>query len=162
MLSDVGATLQILRLIGEEYPCEEDRPTRIEDCIVSLDSASWYGAICASSLEDNNEALELWQHFRRVALHARELATRVEGLPPEEAYLVGLLCELGRLPEVLGWDAHTSSYLSEHETAGILLADYWRLPPYLLAAIRALEGTAGRTGWRRACAGLMRNQQRFA
>ncbi len=145
VLADVGATLQILRLIGEEYPCEEDRPTRIADCLVSLDSQSWYAAICGASLANNKEALELWQHFRRVALHARELAAQAGGLSPDEAYLVGLLCELGRLPEVLGWDTYTS--IAEHETAGILLADYWRLPAYLLAAIREQQHAAPCSRW---------------
>jgi len=50
ILSDAGATLQILRLIGEEYPDEEGRPTRIEDCIVSLNVERWYDVLCASGM----------------------------------------------------------------------------------------------------------------
>jgi hypothetical protein len=36
VLSDLGATLQILRLAGREHACAEFRPSRIEDCIVDL------------------------------------------------------------------------------------------------------------------------------
>ncbi|WP_241654301.1 HDOD domain-containing protein [Granulicella sibirica] len=135
ILSDAGATLQVLRLIGEEYPEEEGRPTRIEDCIVSLNSERWYEAICASSIPQDSEVLMAWQHCRRVAQCAKELAQCVEGFSPEEAYVVGLLYELGRFPHLLGWNRSGDSS-REHRALGVMLADYWHLPGYLLSAIQ--------------------------
>jgi HD-like signal output (HDOD) protein len=135
ILSDPGATLQILRLVGEEYPTEEDRPTRIEDCLASLNMELWYEAICASSISPNPQVLAHWQHARRVAQCARELAKCVEGLAPEEAYLIGLLCEVGKLPKLLGWHTYAESN-TEQDALGIMLADYWHLPSYLHKAIQ--------------------------
>jgi HD-like signal output (HDOD) protein len=135
ILSDAGATLQILRLIGEEYLEEEGRPTRIEDCIVSLNTDRWYQAVCASTIPHNSQVLAEWQHSRRVAQCARELARCVDGFSPEEAYVIGLLCELGKFPHLLGWN-HTGASLHEHRALGVMLADYWHLPSFLLSAIR--------------------------
>jgi HD-like signal output (HDOD) protein len=146
ILSDAGATLQILRLIGEEYPFEEDRPTRIEDCIASLNMAHCYDAVCASSIPHNSGIIEQWQHFRRVAQCARELAKCVEGVSPEEAYLVGLLYELGKLPRLLGWKA-TGDSSSERKALAVMLADYWHLPAYVLTAIREQQEAVSSSRW---------------
>ena len=144
ILSDVGATLQILRLVGEDYPNEEDRPTRIEDCIVSLGRERWYDVVCASGMLHGGPLLTEWQRCRRVAEHARELARCIDGFAPEQAYLVGLLYELGKFPTLLGWN-QTGKCLAEpngRESAeeccalSIMLAQYWHLPKYLLAAIQ--------------------------
>ena len=135
ILSDAGATLQILRLIGEEYANEEDRPTRIEDCLASLNMRHCYDAICASSISHESGVLAEWQHFRRVAQCARELARCVDGFSPEEAYLVGLLSEVGKFPRLLGWNTAGDSS-REQQALGVMLADYWHLPAYLLDAIR--------------------------
>jgi HD-like signal output (HDOD) protein len=135
ILSDPGATLQILRLIGEEYPTGEDRPTRMEDCLASLNMEHWYDAICASSMSPNSQVLAQWQHARRVAQCARELAMCVDGMAPEEAYLIGLLCEVGKLPQLLGWNSCGDS-VTEQDAFALMLADYWHLPAYLLRAIQ--------------------------
>ena len=37
VLSDVGATIQILRLVGREYEFATEHPCRMGDCIASLD-----------------------------------------------------------------------------------------------------------------------------
>src|ERR1035438_6448233 len=43
ILSDVGATIQILRLIGGGYDFDEERPRRMGDCLASLDFDTWFG-----------------------------------------------------------------------------------------------------------------------
>jgi HD-like signal output (HDOD) protein len=146
ILSDPGATLQILRLIGEEYPQEEDRPTRIEDCIASLNMARCYDVVCASTIPHNSGVLEQWQHFRRVAQCAKELAKCVEGFSPEEAYLVGLLYEVGKLPRLLGWKSAGDSS-NECRALALMLADYWHLPAYLLGAIRERQEAVTLSKW---------------
>ncbi len=144
ILADAGATLQVLRLIGEEYPGEDERPTRIEDCIVSLNRERWYEVVCASGTSHSAPLLAEWQHCRRIAECARELAQCMEGFQPEQAYLVGLLCRLGKFPRLLGWrpvgdltrigtpDAHRG----EDHAVSLMLAEYWHLPAYLLSALR--------------------------
>ncbi len=144
ILADAGATLQVLRLIGEEYPHEDDRPTRIEDCIVSLNRERWYEVVCAAGTSHSAPLLAEWKHCRRVAECARELARCMEAFQPEEAYLVGLLCRMGKFPRLLGWrpvgdlarvnvgDAH----FGEDHAVSLMLAEYWNLPTYLLSALR--------------------------
>ena len=144
ILADAGATLQVLRLIGEEYPNDEERPTRIEDCIVSLPCERWYEVVCAAGTSHSASLLAEWQHCRRIAECARELARSMDGFQPEQAYLVGLLFRLGRFPRLLGWrpsgdlarvslaDAH----LGEDHAVSLMLAEYWNLPAYLLSALR--------------------------
>src|ERR1700743_183042 len=56
ILSDAGATLQMLRLIGEEHRDQTNRPTSIEECIISLDANRWYDAVCATGIAHNNDA----------------------------------------------------------------------------------------------------------
>ncbi len=146
ILSDAGATLQILRLIGEEYALEEDRPTRLEDCIASLNMERCYEAVCASSIPHNSGIMAQWQHFRRVAQCAKELARCVEGVSPEEAYLVGLLYEVGKLPRLLGWKSVGDSS-QERKALAVMLADYWHLPAYVLAAIREQQESDASSRW---------------
>lgn len=135
VLSDVCATLQTFRLAGEEYLQEEDRPTRIEECIASLNLDRWRDLVCVSGGARNPGLLHELDHSRRVALCARELAGLVDDCSPEEAYLVGLLSELDRLPEILGWSEMGSS-LAEQREHGLAMADYWHLPHYVMAALR--------------------------
>lgn len=135
ILADPGATLQILRLIGEEFPDEEDRPRRIEDCIVSLSLARCYQAICASDGPHSGPHVAEWKHCRRLAECARELARNLEGFSPEEAYLVALLHRLGRFPQLLGWKSGTV-LSNEANALGVMLAYHWNLPQCVLSAIR--------------------------
>lgn len=146
ILADPGATLQILRLIGEEYPNPEDRPTRMEDCIASLNMERCYSAVCASTIPQNSGILAEWHRIRRIARCARELARCVDGFSPEEAYIVGLLYEVGRFPHLLGWDPADGSH-HEQAALGIMLADCWQLPEYLLTAIREKRESVHSSRW---------------
>jgi len=146
ILADPGATLQILRLIGEEYPNPEDRPTRMEDCLASLNMQHCYYVVCASTIPQNSGLLVEWQRIRRVAQCARELARCIDGFSPEEAYIVGLLHQVGKFPHLLGWDpAGESSH--EQDALGIMLADCWQLPDYLLTAIREQRESIASSRW---------------
>jgi len=146
ILADAGATLQILRLIGEEYPNEDDRPRRIEDCIVSLSVARCYQTVCASNGSHTGSYVVEWQHCRRIAENARELAKGMDGFQPEEAYLVGLLSRLGRLPQVLGWEIERTSP-AEDEALGVMLAFHWNLPGYVVLAIKEQQEAMGSSKW---------------
>ncbi len=146
ILSDVGATLELFRIIGEEYPSAENRPTRIEDCIVSLSTQRWYSAVCASGVLHNGPLVSEWQRCRSVAQCARELARHIEGVLPEEAYIVGLLYRLGCFPRLLGWNQGLDSTGESHAT-GMMLADYWHLPTYVMAAFSEAQQMSSSSHW---------------
>ncbi len=136
ILSDVCATLQTFRLAGEEYPEEDDRPTRIEDCIASLNLDRWRDLLCVPRITGTLDLTRELGHSRRVALCAKELASLFDDCSPEEAYLAGLLSEVDRLPEILGWTGVGDSP-DEQREHGLAMAYYWHLPKYVLAALRS-------------------------
>jgi hypothetical protein len=106
VLSDLGATLHVLRLVGREYEFADEPPARMGDCLASLDADTWFKAISArtfSSGQENSAANELWSHSRVVAQYAQLVAESLDGTSPTDAYLVGLLHEIGSIPAILGW-----------------------------------------------------------
>ncbi len=147
VLSDVGATIQILRLIGREYDFPAERPTRMGDCIASLDVDAWFGAISARTFPcDRKHAATtaLWRHCRLVAQYAQLVAESLDDVSPEDAYLVGLLHGIGDIPASLGWPD-----CGRGGTAlGALSAMEGTLPLFVLAAIRSMNDTSASPGWR--------------
>jgi hypothetical protein len=106
VLSDVGATIQVLRLIEREFDCDGERPYRMSDCLASLDSADWFGAICRWTFpcdQEHAEVTALWRHCRLVAQHTQLLSEWLDCVSPEDAYMVGLLHGIGGIPTVLDW-----------------------------------------------------------
>src|ERR1700690_4220856 len=55
ILSDMGATIQILRLVGTEYEFDAEHPCRMDDCIASLDAGTWFDAISARTFACDSE-----------------------------------------------------------------------------------------------------------
>lgn len=144
VLSDVGATIQILRLIGKEYDFATERPNRMGDCIASLEVSVWFGAVSArtfASDPENSATIAVWKHCRLVAQYAQLVAESLKGISPEDAYLVGLLHEIGTIPTLLGWsndgaDASASSAMKES------------LPPFVLNAMSSANDSCGSSPWR--------------
>jgi hypothetical protein len=150
ILNDLGATLEIFRRAGEE--CGTDSNTggaaiRLEDCLASLGTETWMDAVCANAVEraagSSNKLLELtafWEHARSLAYACWLLAEGTEGICPNEAYLVGLLHEAGKLPELLDWELPTAFGAESCWTAQSIahLATYWQLPQYLQAVIATI------------------------
>ena len=146
ILSDPGATLQVFRLITEEFGREEDRPTMIPDCVASLGVRRCYDAICAASCSQDSVIASLWEHSRRVAECTRDLAQFIDGVSPAQAYLVGLLKGIGKVPGLLRWrDAASSS--SDEPALAVMLAYRWQLPSYLLTAMHQQQEPIGRPYW---------------
>ncbi len=145
ILGDAGATLQLLRVIGEEFGSDERRPTKIGHCIASLNHERWYEAVCGSVVDRHHGPVsDAWQQFRRCAQRTRQVAMRLDEFSAEEAYLVGLLHQMGKLPQLLGWEPAATYSFKEEKSLGLMLAQYWRLPFYLVEAMRQQqEGLAG-------------------
>lgn len=147
ILADAGATLQILRTVGREFAASDDRPDRIEDCIVSLSTARCHQVVCAPNEAESEAYATQWHCFRRRAECARELARSREGYSPEEAYLVALLYRLGSIPQLLGWSLNAATS-DEHDALGVMLAFHWNLPACVLSAIREQQDETETTKWR--------------
>jgi len=147
VLSDVGATIQILRLIGREYEFAAEHPSRMGDCIASLDAGTWFDAISARTFACDREhaaTTSLWNHCRLVAQYAQLVAESLEGISPEEAYLVGLLHEIGAIPKVLRWP---NDVLDDRESAS-LLAMEGSLPLFVLSAIQSMNDSCSSCTWK--------------
>jgi len=147
VLSDVGATIQVLRLVGREYELATEHPCRMGDCIASLDSGAWFDAVSARTFPCDREhaaTTALWNHCRLVAQYAQLVAESLDGISPEEAYLVGLLHEIGAIPKVLGWP---NRGLGARESAALLTME-GSLPLFVLSAIRSMNDSCCSSVWK--------------
>jgi hypothetical protein len=147
ILSDVGATILILRLIGKEYDNAAERPSRIGECIASLDVDAWFGAISARTFVDDWEhsaTTAVWKHCRLIAQYAQLVAESIEDISPDDAYLVGLLHGVGTIPAALGWPLCGR----EGQDQGILLAMEESLPLFVRAALHGTCDSSALPVWR--------------
>jgi hypothetical protein len=147
ILSDVGATIQILRLIGREYNLAAERPSRMGDCLSSLDVDDWFTAISARTFPcDRRHAATtaVWRHCRLVAQYAQLVAESLDTVSPEDAYLVGLLHGIGEIPAALGWPNCGRGGTD----AAALAAMEGTLPLFVLAALRGMNDSSSLSGWR--------------
>lgn len=138
VLSDVGATIQILRLIGKEYDSASDRPYRMGDCLASLDANEWFPAISTRSFGCSKEyahMTEMWRHCRLVAQYSQLVAESLEHIPPQDAYLVGLLHAAEAIPAVLGWPRTVSAGRDDDSR----FAMEGTMPLFVLAALRSVN-----------------------
>jgi hypothetical protein len=149
VLSDLGATLQILRLAGREYGNTEDRPNRIEDCISDLGLRTCLNAVAAqitARSDRPSEIAEIWAHSREIAHHSRLIAEDLPEVNPEDAYLVGLLHAIGLLPDLLGWNGReTDAFESAH--IAFMMATQWSLPQFVVDAFRAMCYATEESEW---------------
>lgn len=147
VLSDVGATIQVLRLVGREYELATEHPCRMGDCLASLDSSTWFEAVSARTFACDQEhaaITSLWNHSRLVAQYAQLVAESLDHMSPEAAYLVGLLHEIEAIPTVLGW---TNRNLGVRNS-GALLTMEGSLPVFVLTAIRSVNDTCSASVWK--------------
>jgi hypothetical protein len=147
VLSDVGATIQILRLIGREYGITSERPIRMEDCLAGLEVDCWFGALSSHTFScdaEHSATTAIWKHCRLVALYAKAVAESIEDISPESAYLVGLLHEIEAISGVLSPSCNGAG--SRERSA--LSAIEGSLPLFVLAAIRTLNHASPTSTWR--------------
>ena len=133
VLADLGATLQILRLAGRECGCDEAPMNRIEDCISGLGLNACMNAVSAKVVPTDgrrNAIAALWDHSQEIGLRAKLLAEERPGVRPEDAYLAGLLHDIGSLPDTLGWTWRRSS--ADPVSVPRNMATRWSLPECVL------------------------------
>jgi hypothetical protein len=146
VLSDIGATIQTLRLIGRDYDFATELPYRMGDCIASLDLGTWFCAMSARTFTFEGlhpAATAFWKHGRLIAQYAQLVAESLNRFYPEDAYLVGLLHEVGTIPKVLGWPCGV--YGASDPVA--LSALEGSLPLFVLAAIRSVNDRCSSSTW---------------
>ncbi len=102
-----------------------------------------------------------YEHSLAVAIVAQEMALLVPGVSPDEAYVGGILHDIGQLAYfVLDAEAYrrvrhqaisdgnllaheAAAFGLDHTEVGLLLASYWQLPPVILQAIRRHHDSGG-------------------
>jgi HD-like signal output (HDOD) protein len=133
ILEDVGATVQILRLAGREFGDSEDRPARIEDCISALGLRACLRAAAGGAPVKGHRHRafhEFRAHCREIGRLCRLLAEEMpEFASLHEAYLTGLLHDIGALPALLGWDR--GDLPANRNLAALRMAEQWALPAFL-------------------------------
>jgi hypothetical protein len=160
VLSDLGATVQILRLAARECSVSDGRPARIEDCISHLGADACLraaGRRTVLSEARHRGVIEVWAHAREVAQLCRKIAASEDWIQPEEASLAGLLHSLGSLPEILGWQWPQNA-ASGWIAKGQKLAEVWSLPSCVQQLFAELQRPAADNGW----TGLLREAHQMA
>ncbi len=105
--TDPGAVLHLFGMVAAEFPDETGRPVRLNECMANLSPRRLLGRLAGAPLAQRSRREHT--QFAGFAAHAAEIGQSAQavadslGLPREQAFLVGLLHELGCLPPVLGW-----------------------------------------------------------
>jgi hypothetical protein len=149
VLSDLGATVQILRLSALECSATDHRLTRIEDCISNLGLSACLEAVSAQPVARDDRYIaiaETWAHSREIAHYSRQAAEDTPDVNPDEAYLVGLLHTIGLLPHVLGWFGSASRSM-DPAYAGFQMARKWSLPHFAVEYFREIDAGGSATPW---------------
>ncbi len=130
VLSDLGATLQILRHAGRENSIDSHLQ-RVEDCIVELGLEGCLDVMANCPIASGprfNSVYSAWERARETAFIARFVAEKLAlNVAAEDAYLVGLAHGIGSLPKILEWDC-ISRFGDDSDLAGLRIAEAWRLP----------------------------------
>ncbi len=152
VLSDPGATIQILRMVGRDRSFGEERPSRVEDCISVLGVQACLEAVSRRTVSramDKPAIMKAWSHAREIAEACRAMADEMpENIAANEAYLTGLFHELGSLPAILGWEP-AFSVSSDPVMAGLKLAEEWLLPRCVVDYFSELGNLKATSVWTR-------------
>lgn len=143
VLSDVGATIQTLRLVRREYETAAERPNRMCECIAGLDASLWFETLSTRTFvgdKAHSAVTAVWKHCRSVAQCARFVAESMDDITPDDAYMVGLLHGIGAIPAALNWP--------ESQLGRAMFAMEETLPPFVLAAIGSVDGPSCSSVWR--------------
>lgn len=156
---DPGLVAQVLKIINSPLFGLKREVLSIKTALSLLGLKNFYAMVMTSAVREalgfKSPILErVWQHSALVAKLAEQIARQVEGVSPDEAYLVGLFHDsatpvlLGKFPEyaeviervvVLGGDIRgyeEERFNTHHALVGAMLAKSWGLPVPLFKAIR--------------------------
>jgi HD-like signal output (HDOD) protein len=142
ILSDLGLTAQLLRLAACEIEESPGRSVALNEIVVLVGVEKLRALVAATqslpghgrSHASSQECEQFWTHARLTGLVAQELALRSCEVSGEEAYVAGLLCNLGELPSLLGWELKDSEQLTSRQI-GRRMAQTWGFPRDLVDVI---------------------------
>jgi hypothetical protein len=151
VLSDPGATIQIMRLAGQESSIGEERLTRIEDFISALGvQACIEGVSCRIANRSLNRPAiqQAWSHSKQIAERCKCIAEEpiAQAVSPNEAFLAGLLHEIGSFPILFEWES-VLGLSGNPELAGLELAKAWQLPQCVCEYFSEPWHPSGTTPW---------------
>jgi len=158
--NDPTLSARILKIVNSAYYGARREVTSIGTAIALLGFAAIKSIAIAASLTrmfrggsvaGGFEARELWKHSIAVATAARMLAPAVEGVEPNDAFLAGLMHDIGIIVELQACldefgatiaavaadeslsflDAEARHLGATHEAFGLALCTKWRLPTSL-------------------------------
>ena len=128
ILSDLGATIQVMRLAGREYA---GNAGRIEDCVAALGLQACLDTMSKRTIARSHRhsaIVEVWEHARVIADISAVIANQTDfNIAPEDASLAGLCHDIGRLPRLLGWD-FPNQLPSDIDLAALSIAAKFSLP----------------------------------
>jgi HD-like signal output (HDOD) protein len=140
--SDVSLSAQVIRLANRFAGKEDDRPYRLEDCVVLLGAARLRNLVLTSPLAPIDHAIAarvgaLFQHCNLAARFGERIAEACGHPEPHKAYVAGLLHDLGELPCIAASESGQCCESDEfdHCSVGSWLARTWNLPTFLIDVI---------------------------
>jgi hypothetical protein len=146
VLSDLGATLQILRQASRENAMGAGCLERVEDCISGLGLEGCIEAMSMCPITRSSRfapVYSAWNRAREIAMISRFVAEKLAlDIASEDAYLVGLAHGIGNLPEILEWD-WIGQIGGNSDLAGLRIAEAWCLPHCIVDYF--LDRVAGKT-----------------
>lgn len=161
--SDQALTAKLLRLSNSAYYGHSRRIANVREAVVLLGMRTVRSVAIASGIMDALKVPELdgfeqdlfWAHAVCVGLVAEQLAKETKAARAEDAFTGGVLHDVGKLAmmiaephaaaEVLALvaagepyrDAEMTVFGVSHQAVGAKLAERWRFPEHLSAAIKA-------------------------
>lgn len=167
MSRDQALSAKLLRLANSSFYGLASKVATVHQAIVVIGFNTARALAVAGSVIDSFaegggdvDVAAFWRHSIAAALCARALA-RHAGLPLDDAFIAGLLHDVGRLvlatgfptqyAQVLAYCASEGSTLSDgelrvlsidHQSVGQLLGEAWKFPPAIQGAISRHHGPA--------------------
>ncbi|HEY1462911.1 MAG TPA: HDOD domain-containing protein [Terriglobales bacterium] len=145
---DLGLTIHLLCLSHEEIFESQSAGVlpSIEEIVVHLGIEKFKKLIKSIPVLTEHPSGEIgvnicarfWMHSHLIALIAEELAVGESEITPGDAYLTGLLHQIGKLPILLGWRIPEFEATDLGEL-GYALARAWNFPSVLASVIRGHE-----------------------
>ena len=154
--SDPGFVTRILRYVNSARFGLLTQVTDIRRALVVLGMRQIYRIVVAASTKDvlsTDELRDLWEHSLTTAFAAETIATTASSVLPHEAFLAGLLHDLGKVvlcktfptayhkvielvdAGVLPYVAEVLVFGAHHAEVGAWLAKRWDLPESIVTAL---------------------------
>jgi putative nucleotidyltransferase with HDIG domain len=158
---DAALSARILKAVNSSYYSLQSKVTGLDRAVAymgikavkELVVSSSLAVLCKSSQDIGHyNTREVWDHSVAVAIFSRELAVRTGAIDPEDAFLAGMLHDVGLLLEVQSdpekcmsifntvdatcgvfAQVEQSTFGFDHCQLGHQLAQIWKFPEYVTA-----------------------------